>query len=113
MEEISDSKERWSRSKKSRGDYARERRVALLKELAPPSVECPNGGLCDACGERFLYEQLDIDHLDGRRWNLRTMSRWGRVARFWKEFKEGVRMRALCRWCNRREGGSRRYGGTR
>jgi hypothetical protein len=118
MEEIPDgkisvSKSRWERAKKTRGQYAKERRVALLKRLAPPSAQSPEAGLCDSCGERHAYEHLDVDHLDGRSWELRKLSRWGRVARFWREFEAGVRMRALCKSCNRREGGGRRYPGGR
>lgn len=106
MEEIpepSRSKRKWALSKKTRGQYAEERKLALLKELAPAKEHSPGCGQCDAC-------LITVDHLDGRTWALNKLSRWGRVARYWKEHNEGVRLRALCGSCNSREGGGRRRG---
>lgn len=116
MEEIpepSKSKQKWDRSKKTRGQYAIERKLALLRALSPPQEHAPNCGQCDACQQWFPYEQLTIDHVDGRTWDLKKLSRWGRVAKYWKEFLAGVRLRPLCPNCNSRDGGGRRYGGSR
>jgi hypothetical protein len=43
---------------------------------------------------------LEIDHVDGASWNKRACNAWIRAARYWREHKEGVRLRPLCRSCN-------------
>lgn len=106
------SKQRWKRSKKSRGEYAADRRLALLKLLAPP-VPPSDCGQCDSCELLFPYSKLTIDHRDGRTWEMSSLNRWSRIARMWKEHLAGVRLRALCNSCNGREGGGRRYHGAR
>ena len=67
---MSTSTERWAKSVKSRGDYARERRVALVMLLA--TEQClidetdTTRAFCAACGEAHPFAELEIDHLDGR-----------------------------------------------
>jgi hypothetical protein len=129
-EEISKSKKKWQRSKKTRGDYARERREALVLELSrrlhkveqeaalaagkPPPRELPDYcGRCARCGRDLHASHLEVDHVDGRSWELTALNRWSRVARMWRELAEGVRLRALCRSCNALGGGRRYYGGRR
>ena len=53
------------------------------------------------CGKRpRSWDGLEIDHVDGRDWSPRKLNRWSRVARYWREFHAGVRLRAACRSCN-------------
>lgn len=107
MIELSPSQEKWKASKVSRGEYAQRRRRALVAELAP---DCK----CAECGETFDLDNLEIDHVDGCTWNKRKLNRWSRVARYWREHKEGIPLRALCKPCNGSDGqrfrGRRRYG---
>jgi protein associated with RNAse G/E len=52
---------------------------------------------CAICGKR---EHLQVDHVDGKDWRARDLSSAARVARYWREYHEGVRMRTLCIECN-------------
>lgn len=35
------------------------------------------------------------------------MNQWTRIARYWREYNAGVRLRALCRSCNGKDGRNR------
>ena len=78
--------------------YRRER-AALLARL---------GNQCALCPER-RKEKLEIDHTNGRRYELRKLSRDQRLARWLEEEARGE-LRLLCQRCNSTEGGARRYG---
>src|SRR6188508_922234 len=84
------------------GFYAKRRRVALIRELSP---DCR----CALCGGRRRPELLLVDHVQGRTWRVEDISQSARVARYWREFRAGVPMRALCRRCSSRLDGGRRY----
>lgn len=120
------SKARWARSPLSRNDYARRRREELIVELTrvahlaacavaeaagskPPRDLVLGWGRCACCDRDLTTELLEIDHINGREWRTETMNAWRRVARYWREFKAGVALRVLCRSCNARLGGGRRY----
>src|SRR5262245_51836471 len=60
--EPSVSQQRWARSKVSRGEYARQRRVQLCAVLSPD-------GCCAQCSDQVGHEALTIDHVDGCTWN--------------------------------------------
>jgi hypothetical protein len=55
------------------------------------------GDRCDLCGSG---EALEIDHVDGRKWRLSSVSSHRRWKRSLEEFENGVRLRLLCRSCN-------------
>lgn len=74
--------------------------AALLAELAPD-------GCCDDCGQPH---PLEVDHIDGRGWDPAALSKAQRTARYWQEFEEGVKLRALCRSCNARDGALNKQG---
>src|ERR1700746_406640 len=77
------------------------RRVALIIELAPDLC-------CAECGEQFEDPRLlTVDHVDGITWNPRKLSQHCRIARYWREFLEGVPLRALCGHCNSSDGAHR------
>jgi len=103
--------------KKTRQEYAAARREKLVALIAAASYEAHVGervaageapepppgagyGICAKCGAYHSFDRLEIDHVDGRDWNLRKVNAWRRVARYWREFLSGVRMRVLCRSCN-------------
>lgn len=69
-------------------------RAALLKEIAP-------NGKCDICGAKG---SLEIDHVKGRDWTLSDVSKEQRVAKYWKEYDNGIALRGLCRSCNASDG---------
>jgi len=77
---------------------ARELRFRLVVEL---------GGVCAYCGDSGI--PLEIDHPDGRTWRARETSQLQRVKLYRRELESGVRLRVLCRSCNARTGGGRRY----
>jgi hypothetical protein len=106
---------RWA--KKSRGQYAKERRESLVALLCTRDYEAhvgerlaageepdarpgPGYGQCACCRRYLSFDLLEVDHVDGASWNKRACNAWVRAARYWREFKEGVRLRAACRSCN-------------
>lgn len=86
----------------ARQDLADRLRVSLLCVLAPE-------WRCAKCGKVHAVDELEVDHIDGRNWSGRAISRLQRAKRYWSEFLAGVRLRALCRSCNAVDGGGRRY----
>lgn len=64
------------------------------------------GGKCEKCGGTLL-EVLEIDHVDGCTWSRRAVPSHLRVERYWQEYREGVRLRVLCRRCNAQDGARR------
>lgn len=64
------------------------------------AVLSPNG----RCAQCFRPGAMEVDHIDGRDWSPRAASKAQRVARYWDEHDSGVKLRALCRSCNARDG---------
>lgn len=58
------------------------------------------GGRCTRCGKRF---RLELDHIEGRDWDLERKSRWQRVRIYLREEREG-KLQVLCRRCNAKKG---------
>lgn len=85
--------------------YATRRRNDLIRLLAP---DCR----CAICLLVFDVGELEVDHMNGRLWLVGEVSSHIRVARYWREYKAGIPMQALCRTCSAR-GGGRRYNGER
>jgi hypothetical protein len=84
--------------------HAINRRVALILVLAP-DLRCAK---CDE--QKEDPRELTVDHVDGRDWNIESLGQSRRAARYWREYKAGVRLRALCGLCNSTDGGYRRHG---
>ena len=105
------SAERWAKSTKTRSDYARERRNALVRVIAQPVMMEGITGLfhCTKCRQHFADSELEIDHINGITWNPRAKSSWSRTAMYWREHRQGVPLRALCRSCNAADGARRRW----
>lgn len=112
--EITPRKRVW---KKTRQQYAADRREKLVALLCAREYEAHVGeaianrstpdpepgrgyGRCAKCKAYLSFDRLEIEHVHGRDWNLRTMNAWRRVARYWREHLSGVLMQALCRSCN-------------
>lgn len=57
------------------------------------------GGKCALCGEKV---DLEIDHPNGRNWDVRALSSYSRVVRYWQEALQGL-IRVLCSTCNTRQ----------
>jgi hypothetical protein len=104
--------------RKTRSQYASERREKLVSLLCARDYEAhlgeklaageepdvppgPGYGQCAKCRGYFSFDRLQIDHVDGATWRHRAVSAWMRVARYFREFRAGARMRALCVKCNR------------
>lgn len=86
--------------------YAKRRREALILILAPDLM-------CGACKRQVESPaELSVDHAHGKAWRAGKMSAHGRVARYWREFKAGIAMRALCGLCSDTDGAYRRSGRT-
>lgn len=82
--------------------YAVKRRHDLVRLLSPELR-------CALCGEVHRIDELDIDHVNGRLWLVEKLSSSARAARYWKEYREGVKLRVVCHTCGGRDGGHRRY----
>ena len=92
-----------------RAQNAAKRRVELLRQIAKPGPHADTG-LCARCGTVHHLSNLEVDHIDGRKWKLSDVAASTRYSRYWREYKAGVRLRALCRGCNAQDGGGRRDG---
>jgi len=68
--------------------YYRERHNALIRAL---------GGKCERCAKRT---DLMIRHYKQADWTPDKLSSHCRIARYWREFEEGVDLILLCRKCN-------------
>jgi hypothetical protein len=114
-EVASPQRDRWA--KKSRLQYAKERRERLIELLCTRDYEAhvaerqaageaPDArpglgyGQCARCRRYLSFDLLEVDHVAGATWNKRACNAWVRAARYWREFKAGVLLRALCRSCN-------------
>ncbi len=90
----------------TRSELALQLRISLLEVIAP--APC-----CAACRRPVPHEELEIDHPDGRTWCGRRLNFLDRIRRQWREYFDGVPLRALCRICNASDGarfrGQRRY----
>lgn len=89
---------------KERARYAQKRRVDLVKLLSPD-------GKCSGCGEPFEHPSLTIQHAgeSGASFVHNRSSQHGRAAAYWREYKAGVPLEAMCGSCNSRDG-RRHYG---
>lgn len=68
------------------------RRLELVKKL---------GGKCVDCGTKGTPKNpLEIDHVNGRNYDLRKMDPSWRVSRYWQEFRNGVELAVRCKRCN-------------
>lgn len=66
------------------------------------------GGACAVCGDP-TGDLLEIDHVEGCTWSRRGVNSLQRVLRYWREYLAGVPLRCLCRSCNAKDGGARRW----
>jgi hypothetical protein len=89
----------------NRSELAIALRIALLSVLAPDRR-------CAGCGRFHAVEDLEIDHARGRLWCGRRLNFLDRIRRQWREFLDGVELRAACRSCNASDG-TRRFRGRR
>lgn len=86
-------------------EWARRKRDALIAQL---------GGVCKRCGmtaEESGYA-LEFHHPHGRSWIPHKLNRWARVIRYERDARAGL-LELLCKVCNGRDGGNRRYGRRR
>ena len=74
---------------KRQREWAVRRRRRLIQEL---------GGKCVHCDERD-EDELTVDHIDGRTWDLNAKCSSARVSRYCREAKEG-KLQVLCKSCN-------------
>jgi len=58
------------------------------------------GGKCVECG---AVGNLEIDHIEGRTWDIRSKGSDSRVAIYEREAEEG-KLQILCKSCNSRKG---------
>jgi 5-methylcytosine-specific restriction endonuclease McrA len=73
--------------------YANKRRLDLIKALSPD-------GRCAACNECVGHEGLEVNHVNGISWDHNALAPHRRHARYWREYKSGVALNALCQPCN-------------
>lgn len=92
---------------------AQRMRWKLIEVLCSEADECIYVAGCFNCGSD---ENLEIDHPKGRARTQRNRdprhrrkSALQRVRELWEAFASDEPLRVLCRSCNAREGGGRRY----
>ena len=93
-----------------RAEYRRQaeritkRRAELILLLAPELR-------CAGCGVQVISpSELIVDHVDGKAWTANKLSSSQRIARYWREYRAGVPMRALCGKCSNTDGAYRSHG---
>lgn len=64
------------------------------------------GGRCARCGCVDLA-RLEVDHVDGRCYMVEDEDSYHRTLRYMEEYRQGVRLQALCKRCNGRDGRAR------
>ncbi len=95
-----------------KADYAAKaarivRRRGELVRLLSPELKCAG------CGNQAKGPaELIVDHVDGKSWTASKLSSSQRIARYWREYKAGIPMRALCSTCSDRDGAYRLQGKT-
>lgn len=89
---------------------ARMRRAFRLHRLLLRTL-CNGPPRCKLCGVTERHHQLDVDHEQGKRYRADRLRYDARVDRYWAEYREGAKLRVLCRRCNGRDGGERRAEG--
>jgi hypothetical protein len=65
------------------------------------------GGCCVFC---CSIRKLEVDHKDGRDWDINKVTLRKRIVKYEQEEKEG-KLRVLCRKCNGKDGMLRKLGG--
>lgn len=81
---------------KRQREWAHKKHRALIVEL---------GGKCVVCGTTGDDENdLQVDHVDGRDYDIGTMDQSWRICVYWQEFRAGVRLQVLCKSCNSSKG---------
>ena len=77
---------------------SRKRRVKKLKKQLFSLL----GRRCALCGGD---DDLEIDHVNGRSWDVRKSNQEVRWRRYLKELESGIPLRVLCASCNGKLGG--------
>lgn len=72
------------------------RRRELIDELGGQCVDCGTKGSKKPGSKKYL----EIDHVNGRDYDLARMDPSWRVSTYWKEYREGVELAVRCRSCN-------------
>jgi 5-methylcytosine-specific restriction endonuclease McrA len=80
---------------KRQREWAKRRRDELVMLL---------GGACVECG---ATTKLEIDHVNGRDYDIRRLCASSRVSRYWREYRGGVLLTVRCNECNARRGDPR------
>lgn len=98
-----------------RSEWALQLRVGLVEVITAPVCyyQPPGEANCALCFDVYALEDLEIDHPDGREWYGRDLNFLDRIRKEWKEYDRGVKLRALCKSCNSRDGSTRWRGRAR
>ncbi len=91
------------RGELSKAQCARRIRTATLRAITKGQLRA-RVAPCAECEKKFHYSRLEIDHVDGRTWSPRKFDSLKRSLKYVAEFAAGVRLRALCRSCNGKDG---------
>lgn len=82
-----------NKTTRSKSKRAQERREALIQKL---------GGRCANIDCESPLENLELDHIHGRDWNVIDYSQMGRVRKYEKEAAAGL-LQVLCASCNKKK----------
>lgn len=100
------------RGELSKAQCAGRIRVATIRAITKSDLR-RRKATCAACEGSFALSRLEIDHVDGRTWSPRKFDSLKRSLKYVAEYAAGVRLRALCRSCNAKDGRARQTAANR
>lgn len=83
----------------------------LINAIHDDESTLPACALCGHFGSGF--NPLCVDHVDGKKWHVRSANQMTRLLRYVSEFLAGVKLRILCKKCNEKDGAKQRARGHR
>lgn len=83
--------------------YYHQLRARLFSRLG--GGKCAKAGVPDARGNIIeCHPELEVDHVDGRDYEVRALGGATRIKRYLKELDSGVKLRILCKRHNGNDG---------
>ncbi len=95
-----------------KGKFIEEIHLGNLDRLEHATGRLYNEALpvCEICG---LENTLQPDHVNGKKWRVRSTNQVTRLLRYVAEWQAGEPFRVLCKKCNERDGAQQRKNGHR
>lgn len=91
--------------------WVKEKLIQAIHDARTSKFTVPHCEVCGALGSKT--NPLCPDHIDGKKWHVRSANQMTRLLRYIAEFQAGVALRILCKKCNERDGAQQRGAGHR